>query len=760
MSEALAALVEITNKILRLLRGLPSIFASGLSITISYFGAAFVRSLSPASSIAIWIPRLIRFAFVSSKVGVFVAPFAVITFLAITAIANPYMKADLDYAHERSSAAEIVDRDGRWLGIIPPANFSDWSDGSILPPDQAAIPIVDIPPVWRSCVVFLEDRDFDGISRWFGVDPIAVLKAGWQTITFQRRRGASTLYMQIVRMLYGRSPNQKESPGEVAIRKLAEILGASALVSMFDESDPRAAARFVGMHLPLVIGASKSTFGEPLYGIELASRTLFGGPAISLPPEAQAILAAAIKAPILMAPPGDTKGADLARKRWERVKERSDYCLRYAFPDRENEMEAARRRLAALDLPQPAIDVSMAKLLPRDARAAWKIAVNPTRRALFFARQEMASMMPELEQAVGKDWRGRVLSIRLTTSATESRLFSDNVVNTLRRLQTTVPGLDWNLTSNESASEAADVVVACADSGGRVRNIYSSRQGLFWNRKAPVGSVAKMVAAVALGRVDNPSTPYCPAPISGIASSEGGDPEICHHKDAWLSAKEAFARSNNKAIHWALRRVERKTLETVAAGFGLPSFGDTPPATALTIGTFELTPREMLRVASTIGEGLTGSTRNVYGVKIIDQIIVIDRRGQSTLEAVPEAEVVTDLNLRGMFSPRVKSFVGTVLQATSDSNGTLKSLRWLKDQLHGQLYAKTGTVSVQGSTQDLHIAGTYIRNGKPWSFVVTVGTPSNNRPLGRHLAAGKFASLAAIAVCRSLSSNIEMTQAQ
>jgi len=53
------------------------------------------------------------------------------------------------------------------------------------------------------------------------------------------------------------------------------------------------------------------------------------------------------------------------------------------------------------------------------------------------------------------------------------------------------------------------------------RNIYSIRQDI--NRKAPVGSVAKMVAAVALGRINRPETPYCPAPIPGIGSSQDGD---------------------------------------------------------------------------------------------------------------------------------------------------------------------------------------------------------------------------------------------
>src|SRR5439155_25496746 len=49
-----------------------------------------------------------------------------------------------------------------------------------------------------------------------GIDPVSVLKSGWQTLTGNRRRGASTLYMQVVRTLHGRSPSEREAYGEVA----------------------------------------------------------------------------------------------------------------------------------------------------------------------------------------------------------------------------------------------------------------------------------------------------------------------------------------------------------------------------------------------------------------------------------------------------------------------------------------------------------------------------------------------------------------
>jgi hypothetical protein len=435
--------------------------------------------------------------------------------------------------------------------------------------------------------------------------------------------------------------------------------------------------------------------------------------------------------------------------------QRADYCLRKAFADRAGETAAARERLVALDLPRPAIDPSLASLLPNDSRAAWRILVNPVRRALFFARHELAAIMPELHRAAGSKWRGRLVSIRLTTSAQYGRAFTSAVDNVLGQLHSSIGGLDLNLVTNGSVADTADVVIACGDPQGKIRRIYSNRQGLFWNRASPAGSTAKMVAAVALGRVHRSDTPYCPAPIPATGSAETSDVNFCRDRKAWISAKEAFARSHNGAVHWALRQMRATALRAVMTGFSLPP-SDVPPATALTIGTFELTPAAMLRVAALIGAGLTGTANEFAGLRLIDEITLLDTSGQAERLRLHDEDIASEL--RGMFTPRVRSFVASVLRATSDRNGTLRALGPLRDQLHGALYAKTGTVSVSGSTLNLHIAGTYTRGGKPWSFVVTVGSRSAAHPLGRRLVAGRFAPLVAVAVCNSASHELEVAQ--
>jgi membrane peptidoglycan carboxypeptidase len=693
----------------------------------------------------LFVPRLIRAALLTGKAGLIGLPVVVVALVVVAALSNPYFRTDLEYAHERSSAVELTDARGSWIGIIPPASFRDWSDGSVLSQDHAAVPVGKVPDSWRTCIVFLEDREFDGLSRAFGIDPLAVLKSGWHTMSGNRRRGASTLYMQVVRTLYGRTPGDHEATGELVFRKLSELLGASTLVRMMNDSDPGAAARFVGMHLPLVIGASGSSFGEPLHGIELASRILFGTPASELPLEKQAILAAAVKAPILLAPPGDAKAAAAAAARWKRTKERADYCLRHAFAA--TETEQALERLAALDLPKPVMDSALARLLPADPKEAWRIAVNPVRRSLYFVRHELGYLRKQLERVAGPDWRGRVTSVQLTTAADASREFFTSISSTLPRLQSTMGGLSWNLAPGSDAA-SADVVMACADHRGDIQRIFESRQGLFWNRKSPVGSIAKEVAAVALGSRSQPETQYCRAPIHRVASASQGNVDHCANSDSRISAREAFARSDSEAVHWALRHLaNRPSLEKTAAVFALPAFADTPPETALALGTFEMTPAEMLRQQRAIGAGLAGESQDISAVGIVSRYSYLDADGKTQVRAVRQPAEISGVALNRLFTPNVKSFVSSALRATSGSNGTLAALSALKDRLGGHLYAKTGTVSVQGSTRDLHIAGTFLRNGKPWSFVVSVGTPVSSKPLGRNLTGGQLSPLAALAVC-------------
>ncbi len=704
-------------------------------------------------------------ALVQSHRGVTIAAIGVIAglpvltagFFAVAAVTNPYFTEDLAYAHDRSSALEIRDARGRWIGIIPPAEFSDWSNGAVLPPDHSAMIPATIPSVWRKCIVALEDHQFDSLSRWLGVDPVAVIKSGALTLVGDRRRGASTLYMQVVRELEGETPSAEEAPGEIALRKLAELFGANALVTMLDKRDIQAAARLVAMHTPLVIGSAGSHFGNPIFGIELANQILFGTSTSVAPVENQAILAAAIKAPVLLAPPGDTTAQAHARARWARIKVRADFCLRSAFSGQDPEILAARQRLALIPLPQPAIDPDLRRLLPADPQAAWRILVNPVRRAEYFMGPELEIAKTQLDTIYGgTEWRGRVIGIRLTVAADENRQFTSNVKTTLDKLQFQTRGMAISLEPGSEDTSAAQVIIAVADPAGRLRLLYSSQPQLLWRWKTQMASTVKMIAAVALGSHDLPATMYCRAPLPGMNSP--GDDRACDHRAAWIPATEAFARSSNEAINWRLRRVPPHELERIAENFDLPPFGATPPATALTLGTVELTPAQMLKVAAAIGAGLSGGGQGAQLPTIIDEMTTLDAAGRPSARAVKGGQEISSLKLRTMFTAPVRSFVASALSATSDEHGTLRALGYVKARTGNQLFAKTGTDSAAHQTYAIHILGIFMLAGRPWSFLVTAGSPNQRTPLGRDVVAGQFAGVAGLAVLSAVTANTKQNQ--
>jgi len=699
------------------------------------------------------VPLAVRLALLGLQLTLITSPLLIATFFIVCALANPFVREELDYAHDRSSAAEVFDADGRWIGIVPPASLADWSDGSVLPPDHAAVPPISIPPVWRTCIAYLEDRSaFDGISSWLGFNPVAMVKAGVQTVFFQRRRGASTLNMQVVRTLNGQSPSSDEPVGAVALRKLAELVGATALAGMLHEHDPELSERYIGMHLPLVIGAAGSGFGDPIYGIELAARILFGQSANALLPEQQAILAAAVKTPVVLAPPSDEKGQTLALARWKRVKARSDYCLSNAFIADSIGIADARRRLVDLPLPMPSLDPKIAELLPADRREAWRITVNPARRSLYFAGPELRVAKTELDRTFESNWRGRLVAVHLTTSATDSRVFEESISSGLQQLQTSVAGLSLDLTDSGSTT-AAQVVVALADDKGHLRGLYSSHEGLFLGRQTEIGSTAKMIAALVLSRHNTPSTLYCQAPIPGMAVTAVDDQAACRAKSRWLSARDAFARSNSPAVNWALRHYSNHSeMEMAAATFGLPPFGDVPAATALSLGIVQLTPAEMLRMTAALGNVIAGDrVADVAFPTVISDVAVLGTDGVTRRQLVAGGEPLRGDALQSVVPVRAKPFLANVLAATSDPGGTLSSLSSLKTELGGMLFAKTGTVSVKGDTQAIQIAGIFIRAGHPWSFSIVIAGPDNAHPLGRKLLASEFARLVKLLVRPSLS---------
>jgi penicillin-binding protein 1A len=108
-----------------------------------------------------------------------------------------------------------------------------------------------------------EDRRF---YRHWGVDPIGIMAAVFDILTFQDFRGASTITQQLARNLYNEEVGRAVTIG----RKLKEMVTAVELERRYTKQE------IIEMYLNTV------SFGSNAYGIEAAAQTYFGVPAKDL----------------------------------------------------------------------------------------------------------------------------------------------------------------------------------------------------------------------------------------------------------------------------------------------------------------------------------------------------------------------------------------------------------------------------------------------------------------------------------------------
>lgn len=665
---------------------------------------------------------------------------AVLLAFAVLAIGllNPFVRKELEYAHDRASMPAIFDSQGRFLGIYPPGRFADWSDGARLPADHSAVPLTDVPQIWRACLIQLEDRRFDGLSGLLGIDPFQIASSAWSTATGSRRRGASTLLMQVTRMLHDQHPDKSEPIGALALRKAAEIVGANALANLLKSRDARAAERYLGMHLPLVVGTPGSRFGDPLFGVFLAGQILWGKLPEQLLPEEQAILAAAVKRPILIAPPGDREGHKKAQARWELAKRRAAFCLS-ALPDAER-LQAARKRLATMPLPAGHIDPELANALPKSPTLAWQIVVNPVRRARHFAKEALVLADREISATVEGDWRGRLAAIYLTTDASDMAFFQRALAGGLDQVRTAASGRLFGQIGSNDRNNGLRINIVLQDEAGNIRRHFSSHSDIFTSR-TPIASTAKIGAAVALGRLDRPTTNYCTTTGSVPVANM---PRACASDAPRISAATAFARSDNAAIFTAIegRKASRSSASQVAGilGFEVPGLAS---STSLTLGLAELTTAEQLRSIRAVAVALAHDNRDVGLPRLISALTLIDpRTGAGIRTSSAEAGSLAQESVRQLFpDAQSRAFFKAVLRAVSEPGGTLASIGNLAEAKKGELFAKTGTHSAAGQTKALTVTGIVIRNGRPWTFAISVSSPRNGAAIGQTLSASVIAPL-------------------
>ncbi|WP_316676571.1 PBP1A family penicillin-binding protein [uncultured Tolumonas sp.] len=160
--------------------------------------------------------------------------------------------------------SKVMDRNGDTIGVFAEEN-------------REVIPFGDIPKAFMNALVATEDADFMNHS---GVSGRGLVRAAWNFVTSfgQRREGASTLTMQLIRTVTDKRQKRLD-------RKLQEIILARKLEKAYTKKQI------------LEMYANEVNFGGGRYGIEAAAKYYFGKSAPQLNKEECALLAGLVQRP-------------------------------------------------------------------------------------------------------------------------------------------------------------------------------------------------------------------------------------------------------------------------------------------------------------------------------------------------------------------------------------------------------------------------------------------------------------------------------
>ncbi|MFD7918409.1 transglycosylase domain-containing protein [Streptomyces sp. NPDC059740] len=198
---------------------------------------------------------------------------------------------------------------GYLLVDIPPANANAraqsnvylYADGSPLAHDgninRENVPLHDVPDRVQHAVLAAEDRDFYSESA---VDPAAMIRAAWNTLTGKGKQSGSTITQQYVKNYY-------LGQEQTLTRKAKEFFIAIKLDNEVGKDD-------------ILEGyLNTSYYGRNAYGIQAAARAYYDKDADELTVGEGAYLAALLNAPSIYDLTAHPENRDRALARWNYV---------------------------------------------------------------------------------------------------------------------------------------------------------------------------------------------------------------------------------------------------------------------------------------------------------------------------------------------------------------------------------------------------------------------------------------------------------
>jgi len=687
-----------------------------------------------------------------------------------------YMSEKLRYDAERWLATAIYDARGSFVGTFDP-RLDSWRDVNYTdapiafgdyeaPPDHKSIPVREVPEHYWRCLGYHEDRYLGGPLNPYGIDLLGVLKIPYSTIarSLALKRpsfgvGGSTLPMQLARVIYKTPPDASESGIEKLGRKLKEWWLAPVIYHELTRGgDDTPLKQWAANHLWL----AQRTGGQPLHGVEVTSRIVFGKEAKDLSIAEQFVLASAVNKPIILLA-GSERLNEVRLDRWRYLTEvRARRCAERLIGDEAQQKEVLFEliRLAG-GPPDPHVKPRLQQALDRHAPTLAKRALaNPAIRANVLLPSARFGLREQMKQRYGFGWRDYVRGVTATFDAAENLAFKARLDARLSKLDSDLtakisPGYTLDPAKVTIAGDSPNVVVVASDAEGHIVRYYDAGETAAYFGASParsfstgfydpsrdprmIASVGKMIAAIAIaneGR-DSASTLYLDtnAPERGLETCARGGNERRGRK-----AIVSFACSLNEPLLWRTARLGQDRIKKLIDEFGFnmpPAAANgegTPPSSAVVLGQISGAPRRVHHMAGVVLAALIGrGGKPLAEPTLIKSYDYTSREGAEASATTERAPIVPSRIIRRGGTALVRTLLEAPLcySANKTSHGTLKSLSgWCAARRAGVRlhFAKSGTQVTEDAdaTVDVWLAGgIQFTNGAAYSYVVLVGTGS------------------------------------
>lgn len=694
-------------------------------------------------------------------------------------IAGHYLLGDkLRYDAERWLATAIYDGTGAFVGTFDARLDSrrdvNYTDSAIevgdytANPDHKSIPVREVPPFYWQCLVYHEDRYLGTWLNPFGIDLLGVLKIPYssfvRSVALRRPAlgvGGSTLPMQLVRVIYNTPPHEGESAATKLARKVSEWWLAPVI---YDEltrgGDATPLKQWAANHLWL----AQRTGGQPLHGVEITSRVVFGKDASELTIAEQLVLASAVNKPIILLPGNERLNA-VRIDRWRFITEvRARLCAEALITDESVKKDVLFELIAMAGGPpdpkvRPRLQTALERYAPEMAKRA---EANPVLRANALMPAARFGLREEMKEIYGFGWREHVRGVTTTFDAAANLAFDRKIEATLAKIDAVLrPRLDPRYTL-DPAHAGPDrvmpiVTVVAANAAGDIVRYYEAGEtaayfgapvardpetGRYLAEHDPrmIASTGKMLAAIAIanGGRDTADSLYLDteAPVAGLDTCARGTSRFGRR------ALVAFACSLNAPLLNRVALAGQKPVRRLIDGFGFTmpppdaAGHGTPPSTAVVLGQISGAPRKVHHMAAVVLAAILGR-----GGTPVKEPSLIKGYDFTHAEADPgkirvRRAIVPNRFIHRTAVPLLRTLLSAPLCYTAHGapTGTLKALSsWCAARRAGLRlhFAKTGTqvTADPNATVDVWAAGgLQFANGAAYSYVVLVGTGSAQQP--------------------------------